>query len=82
MNQQSPTEELPATYFREELGRFRDLCGDKRFWNSSGEKRDAAFKGITVLYLSTPGLTDADVLGYRMAMENYSRRAAYFGKIA
>lgn len=68
---------ISPTYFREELQRFRDLCGSKSFWDGPQETRDQAFKGITVLYLATPSLTQAEIDGYMIALDNYNRREAY-----
>lgn len=69
--------DVSPTYFREELQHFRDLCGTRAFWDGSQEARDAAFKGITVLYLASPGLTEAEVDGYRLALDNYNRRERF-----
>lgn len=69
--------DISPTYFREELQRFRDLCGSRPFWDGPQEVRDAAFKGITVLYLATKDLTQAEIDGYRLALENYNRRESY-----
>jgi hypothetical protein len=69
--------EISPTYFCEELQRFRDLCGNRSFWDGPQEVRDAAFKGITVLYLSTVELTDAEIDGYRWALEDYNKREGY-----
>lgn len=50
---QTTSDSFSESYFYEELNRFRQLFGDKNFWNRPEEQRERMIDGLTHVYLNT-----------------------------
>lgn len=64
--------------FFTELGRFRELFGDKKFWAKSSEERQAAIKGLMHVYFNIDPKVDIEkeavATGLHAALYEYGKR--------
>jgi hypothetical protein len=75
--------QFTEAYFLEEVNRFREACGDKRFWDKTDEQQDAMISGLSFCYLnivnddgSLPSKEQIDKWAFifKQALDNYNRR--------
>jgi len=83
---QTTSQSFSESYFYEELNRFRQLLGDKTFWNKTEEQREACISGLTFVYLNTvpndnskasPELIQKWATQFDSAITEYARRGTY-----
>lgn len=67
-------------YFRDELFRFRELMGEKTFYDDlhkPDNKSSRAFYGLIYTYAHTEGLTEDDRIFLEATKLEYEKRLAY-----
>lgn len=78
-------EKFTEKYFDEELSRFRELCGQKTFWQGSEDMREACINGLGIVYLNcypedgtdpTKDFIERQAYKLHMAFMNYNQRAS------
>lgn len=76
--------EFSRKEFCTEIVRFRELFGNKNWWEEPLEKREACIKGLTFMYLNvkdTPENEAHCAMIYDATIGEYSQRALWLGKL-
>lgn len=74
-------QKFSVEYFNKELNAFRELLGQKTFWDKTDEEKDGAIKGLTFVYFNTecktPKEEDQIQASFTAAIESYNSRSVY-----
>lgn len=75
-NDELPPQPGTPEYFRQEILAFRELMGQKSFWENV-ERAGRAMYGLTMVYVQTNPLSESDQNLYLATSSEYDRRLAY-----
>jgi len=83
MTEQEPKSECcGAEYVRKEMLSFREMMGNKKYWEFADETRflrkiDLAFKGLFHIYVQAKDLTDMDRTHMEAIIIEFEKRKFY-----